>query len=139
MKKILFLVLFFTSVFLYNCARDGSGEIDLLTNASSKPIGNLSIVMEYGKCDSIICFGESYMVYTGEINTTPTNTFFSTLFQYMPIGGKMYLCERIYLDYNTIIPSYCILDGETYSLQGGGKIDLELFYEVCYEIEHGGQ
>ena len=134
MKNIL-LVLILIGIIIYGC--DKQNNPIGTDRPSLRQVGNIELIMEWGWCDSITCYGISEVIFIQPIYTVPSNIFFLVPPEYRMVAGRWVPCNRSYIYYNTIAECYYNLgEGEVY-FNGQGEIDLHLFFETCYEIEYG--
>ena len=100
-------------------------------------VGNFMIIMDYGGCDSIQCWGESYVVFSDNIYNISIDTNFATMGPYIKTPDSLIACSRIYIIYYTEEECFIDINGETIIMNGWGEYDLNCFYEVCYIIRYG--
>ena len=117
-------------------------ENENIVGGNDKPIeidtvGSFYIIMEYGGCDSVHCWGESFIIFNDYIYNEQTDSTFHTLESHIPLQDSLIACSRIYIEYDVSETSYIELLKDIYLLNGNKQCDILLDYESGYQIVYG--
>jgi len=139
-KKMKTLILVILAFILIGCSNNPINPVE--TDSNDSVYASVTIMQDYGYCDSNGCYGESVIIYNRTINDFVTiNELFNTEGYLRIIGGIKYSCNGFTLVYET--NHDCTLEiigtNESICFNGSGQVKIILNYNTNYNILWGIQ